>query len=171
MTPVSECGLGDPEATFRVYLGNRPDIEPFNQPDGIQPLAAGDIGHIVSATGNHWRKIFNVYAKLLNAIGTPYVEGFPRWQDYRDEKLLQRGSDVALCFGPPQSCTHQQQNVFMGKGFAHDCGFFSTPGAQWLDSHFAVNNAGDVVCPYFDYRQLSDERIQRLVTLLKIPET
>ena len=54
----------------------------------------------------------------------------------------------------------------MGKQFAEECGFFKTNGAKWLDSRFAINDAGMIVCPYFDYRQLSDERIRYLVSLL-----
>ena len=60
-----------------------------------------------------------------------------------------------------------QQIILMGKQFAEECGFFKTDGAEWLDSRFASNRSGSVVTPYFDYRQLSDERIRYLVTLLK----
>ena len=85
--------------------------------------------------------------------------------------MLQPGSQVALCYGvpcqgAPGSEAPVSQIILMGKQFAEECGFFKTNGAKWLDSRFAINDAGVIVCPYFDYRQLSDERIRYLVSLL-----
>jgi hypothetical protein len=38
----------------------------------------------------------------------------------------------------------------------------------WLDGEFAINKKERViVCPYFDYRQLSNIKIVRLATLIK----
>jgi hypothetical protein len=38
---------------------------------------------------------------------------------------------------------------------------------QWLDADFAVDpEHGIIVCPYFDYRQLSNSKIDRLVDLI-----
>lgn len=164
-------GLGDPHARLRVYLANRPSLEPFTDPGGILPLADGDIDLINRHEGNHWRKIFNVYAKFLAELGFSLTDKFSRWQDYRDQVMLQPGSDVALIFGPPALSTlnPDHTHVFMGKQFALDCGFFSTDGAQWLTHDFAVNHAGMMVCPYFDYRQLSDEKIRFLVSRITLP--
>lgn len=40
----------------------------------------------------------------------------------------------------------------------------------WLDHEFAINAASRViVCPYFDYRQLSNLKIDRLAALSAIP--
>jgi hypothetical protein len=42
------------------------------------------------------------------------------------------------------------------------------PSLIWLDSDFAINKANRlVVTPYADYRQLSNERIARLIELMK----
>ena len=164
-------GLGDPQATLRVYLANRPSLEPFTDPGGILPLAVGDIAQINSHEGNHWRKIFNVYAKFLAELKFPGTEGFSKWQDYRDNLMLQPGSNVALIFSQPDLTTlaTDETHLFMGKQFAQDCGFFDTDGAQWLTKEFAVNSAGWMVCPYFDYRQLSDEKIRFLVSRISMP--
>ncbi len=168
---ADDVGLGDPQATLRVYLANRPSLEPFAYPGDVMPLADGDIAQINSHEGNHWRKIFNVFAKFLYELKFDGTEDFSRWQDYRDTLMLQPGSQVALCYGGPcygAPCNEApaSQIILMGKQFAEECGFFKTNGAKWLDSRFAINDAGVIVCPYFDYRQLSDERIRYLVSLL-----
>jgi hypothetical protein len=168
---ADDVGLGDPQATLRVYLANRPSLEPFAYPGDVMPLADGDIAQINSHEGNHWRKIFNVFAKFLYELKFTGTEDFSRWQDYRDTLMLQPGSQVALCYGvpcygAPGSEAPASQIILMGKQFAEECGFFKTNGAKWLDSRFAINDAGVIVCPYFDYRQLSDERIRYLVSLL-----
>lgn len=168
---AADVGLGDPQATLQVYLANRPSLEPFAYPGDVMPLAGGDIAQINSHEGNHWRKIFNVFAKFLYELKFTGTEDFSRWQDYRDTLMLQPGSQVALCYGvpcygAPGSEAPASQIILMGKQFAEECGFFKTNGAKWLDSRFAINDAGVIVCPYFDYRQLSDERIRYLVSLL-----
>lgn len=163
---MPETGLGDPQATLRIYLNNRPAAGHFSSPETILPLAVGDIAFIVAETGNHWRKIFNVFAKLMWELTPQLAEDYASWQAYRDQALLQKNSQVALCFGPPGEERASGQRIFMGKQFATDSGFFSTPGAQWLDNSFAINDAGDIVSPYFDYRQLSDEKIRRLTGIL-----
>ena len=168
---TADVGLGDPQATLRVYLANRPSLEPFAYPGDVLPLADGDITQINSNEGNHWRKIFNVFAKFLYELKFNGTEDFSSWQDYRDSLMLQPGSQVALCYGAPcyeAPCNEApaSQIILMGKQFAEECGFFKTNGAKWLDSRFAINDAGVIVCPYFDYRQLSDERIRYLVSLL-----
>lgn len=168
---AADVGLGDPQATLRVYLANRPSLEPFAYPGDVMPLADGDIAQINSHEGNHWRKIFNVFAKFLYELKFTGTEDFSRWQDYRDTLMLQPGSQVALCYGVPcyeAPCNEApaSQIILMGKQFAEECGFFKTNGAKWLYSRFAINDAGVIVCPYFDYRQLSDERIRYLVSLL-----
>ena len=38
----------------------------------------------------------------------------------------------------------------------------------WLDNEFAINTQHRViVCPYFDYRQLSNIKIERLAAMMK----
>jgi len=165
----ADVGLGDPHAQLRVYLANRPDLEPFAYPGYILALAEGDIAMINAHEGNHWRKIFNVLAKFLFELKFSGTEGFSRWQDYRDQRMLQPGSNIALCYGKPHRDMNTRQslpNILMGKQFAQESGFFSTDGAQWLTKDFAINQNGWIVCPYFDYRQLSDEKIRYLTTLL-----
>jgi hypothetical protein len=38
----------------------------------------------------------------------------------------------------------------------------------WLNNEFAINHSQRlIVCPYFDYRQLSNVKIERLAELIK----
>ena len=55
--------------------------------------------------------------------------------------------------------------IVMGKAFAERV--LSNSQLTWLDAHFAINaELGIIVCPYFDYRQLSNARIEVLVSLV-----
>ena len=163
-----QVGLGSENALFKVYIANRPPLPEYQQLKGVAAMQPGEIAHIAATTGNHWRKIFNVYAKLIAAYKQQCGEplGYPRWQDYRDQQLLQQHSDEALIFSPPQ-LNRQLGSVrlVLAKGYAGTLGL--NDELHWLDTDFAVHAAsGIVVCPYFDYRQLSDIKIQRLVHIL-----
>ena len=161
---MAAAGLGDSAAHFQVYIANRPPLAQYQTLQTMHPLQAGEIAHIAAETGNHWRKIFNVYAKLAFALKP---QGFSRWQDLRDQQLLQQGSGYALLFSPPDSQAESAHvRLLLGKGYAAELGLAS--GLNWLDDSFAVHQqSGVLVCPYFDYRQLSDEKIRRLAGLLQ----
>ncbi len=161
-------GLGCPQARIGVHIGNRPPLVPFDRPGGVLPLVPGDIAAISQAGGNGWRKVFSVYAKLIWALpqGWGLRPDAESWQAYRDRQLLQQGSDTALLFSDPV-VKPQGIQILMGKGYgeavAHRIGLPLT----WLDAHFAVSPDGrTLLCPYFDYRQLTNERIGRLVHYL-----
>lgn len=168
-------GLGDDKAAFQVFIANRPPLAEYQQLGTLQPLQRGDIARIASDTGNHWRKIFNVYAKLIFARQQAGMGGdnnrkppeFSRWQDLRDQQLLQAGSGQALLFSPPPlSPDGTKVRLLLAKGYAQTLGL--STGLIWLDNDFAHHpSSGIVVCPYFDYRELSDIKIQRLVGWLK----
>ena len=61
-------GLGDRHAHFNVFMGNRPDYEFAPCKDQFRALKVGDVYAIGQACGNGWRKVFNVYAKLVYAL-------------------------------------------------------------------------------------------------------
>ncbi|MCD8521323.1 MAG: hypothetical protein LRY66_15010 [Saccharospirillaceae bacterium] len=168
-------GLGDDKAAFQVFIANRPPLAEYQQLRTLQPLQRGDIARIASDTGNHWRKIFNVYAKLICALqqagingdNNQEMSGFTRWQDLRDQQLLQADSGQALLFSPPQLNPDTTKiRLLLAKSYAQTLGLSTE--LIWLDNDFALHpSSGIVVCPYFDYRQLSDIKIQRLVGWLK----
>lgn len=61
-------GLGDPQASFRVYVAKRPPMQEYADLTAVQPLCRGEIDSINQSCGNGWRKLFNVYSKLLFAL-------------------------------------------------------------------------------------------------------
>ena len=93
-------------------------------------------------------------------------ERYTSWQAYRDNELLQYDSSTALLFSEPELDSDAGINVVMGKQYAK-----SLPLAaelSWLDDEFAICESGSIiVCPYFDYRQLSDIKIIRLTELIE----
>ena len=179
-------GFGDTEFTLAVYIANQPAMPEYHALNSLNPLQNGDITSINDECGNGWRKVFNVYAKLLYALDTKYFKfskSAPTWQQYRDHYLLQVKSGLALIFSPPQfpSLTNKQAtelsarasvmpiHIICGRTYAkhliHE--FLIDIKLVWLDDEFAIDlQQRVIVCPYFDYRQLSDKKIQRLSMML-----
>ena len=160
--PTHAVGLGDPNYRLAFCVANRPALDHYPALDHMAPLVTGELQHIVANTSNHWRKLFSVYAKFLYALG-----GQPdwpeRWQDYRDHRLLHAGSEVALLFGEPD-VTRNAVHIVAGKTYAAELGL---KGLTWLDSYFAIDLEHRLlVSPYLDYRQLSNEKIAILVSLI-----
>ena len=169
-------GLGNIDAKLIFYIKNRPPLHPYEELTIVKPLIAGEISHICHETGNHWRKIFNVYAKLLFALAP---KQFSSWQDLRDTTLLQAESEHCLLFSPPDFSQSMDNNtrlpvvkaknklqVILGKGYAEQLGLCND--CTWLSNDFAINyNLGIIICPYFDYRQLSNKKIIQLSGLIQ----
>ncbi len=156
-----DCGLGDNRHQLAVYIGNRPPLPEYQLLESLRPVAEGELTSIVERTGNHWRKIFNLYAKLANELGENSHES---WQDYRDSILLTSGSGVALLFSAPRFDKVDHVRVISGKAYASQLGI----DAEWLDTDFAVDRERKlVIAPYFDYRQLSNHKLAKLVRIIK----
>jgi hypothetical protein len=172
---------------IKVYLANRPPLAEYHNTRVIDHLPIGEIKRIATETGNHWRKIFNVYAKLVYCLAekttSPVLKQYCSWQVYRDQSLLQQGSDTELHFDSPfidSSSTLSESNIassnnsavhiIMGKAFSERLlvnGQQECVRVEWLDKDFAINRALKIiVCPYFDYRQLSNIKIERLAELI-----
>ena len=161
-------GLGSHKNTLNFYIANRPPIDDYPIMQELRGLAAGELTHIVKHTSNHWRKAFNVYAKLLfdwyslnNRNDLPHS-----WQVYRDLELFQPHSHEALLFSPlPPDKQRNAIHIIAGKTYA--C-HLNLPPLIWLDAYFAINQEYKIiVAPYPDYRQLSNERIARLIELMQ----
>lgn len=167
MKVTGESGLGDANAPFKVYIGNRPDYADFTLSQSVVPLAIQDISAIGQACGNGWRKVFNVYAKLAFALSPTWSgQRYERWQQLRDQSLLQAQSRLSLLFSAPVFSADQTFHLVMGKHYALSLNLPST--LVWLDHEFAYDSENNlIVCPYFDYRQLSNQKIIRLVELIK----
>jgi hypothetical protein len=181
-------GFGDSDFNFAVYIANKPNMLEYKSLVEVTALVEGEINVINQACGNGWRKVFNVYAKLLYALDKQsfdYSIKAPTWQVYRDKYLLQSQSKTALLFSAPLLLTHQSTphqstlhqliankkvvHIICGKGHAKaliSSGKIKT-NLVWLDDEFAVDRINRlIVCPYFDYRQLSNIKIERVASLL-----
>jgi hypothetical protein len=170
---LNVIGLGCSSFTIAVYIGNKPSMLEYQQLSCLSPLTSGEIEMVNQACGNGWRKVFNVYAKLLYALDKEkfnYSTLAPTWQKYRDNYLLQHNSQTALFFSPPQlSTTKQTLHIICGKTYAKHLLATNqlTANFTWLDEQFAIDKAKNlIVCPYFDYRQLSNANIEKLAFLL-----
>ncbi|MGI2258791.1 DUF6942 family protein [Shewanella sp. GXUN23E] len=166
-------GLGDETARISVYIENRPAFMNLSGLDHCQPVLEGEIHAIGQACGNGWRKVFNVYAKLLFALPTDsfrFRQQASTWQEYRDHCLLHAGSDTALLFTPPQLYADERRwHIIMGRTYAKRLVSLKQLNIPltWLDKEFAINQEYKLlVCPYFDYRQLSNIKIERLAKLM-----
>ncbi|MEW6982354.1 hypothetical protein AAD001_06860 [Colwelliaceae bacterium 6471] len=164
-------GLGDRNANIFVYTANRPPLDTYQQLDTFAHIKQGEISTIAEQTGNHWRKIFNVYAKLMFELS---ANGHNTWQELREQSLLQQGSKQALVFSPPcfdakkleQGHNNASVHIIMGKTYASSLNIAEQ--CLWLSPDFAINEKAQlIVCPYFDYRQLSNIKITQLITLIK----
>lgn len=162
-------GLGSQKSSIKFYIANRPPIDDYPLMNELRGLAMGELEHIVKHTSNHWRKALNVYAKLL--FDWYLLQGHKNlpdtWQTYRDLELFQSHSKEALLFNAPQfDKDNPSIHIIAGKTYA---AHLNLPPLVWLDSYFAINKDFRlIVAPYPDYRQLSNERIARLIELMRI---
>ncbi|WP_372624831.1 hypothetical protein [Arsukibacterium sp.] len=173
MNNTSDIGFGEDTADIRVYIARRPPMAEYAQLQQLKPLQSGEIALINSACGNGWRKVFNVYSKLLFVLDAQQFT-FSRqavsWQQYRDQFLLQTGSNTALLFSAPE-LQPELRTVHIIAGRTHakallDAGLAAQ--LTWLNNEFAIDKFNRLlVCPYFDYRQLNNEKLAYLAQLIK----
>lgn len=173
-----QIGLGDFDARLRIYVANPPPLPEIIALQTIQPLVAGQVQAIGQQCGNGWRKVFNVYSKLVFALPPTFPiarNEYHQWQDWRDSCLLQSGSCCALLFSPPD-LTRLTDNegrpvihIIAGRQHARALIDDNQLHSQlvWLNEEFALDAAQHLlVCPYLDYRQLSNEKIAKVSALL-----
>lgn len=179
---MNNVGLGQlvPNDGIRVFIANRPPLDIYQQRNNLQPMELGEINEIARLTGNHWRKIFNVYAKIMFALLSPsnsLSSNISTWQLYRDNTLLQHNSATALLFSKPSvqleaSLNPKKSkivNLVMGKQHAASLGLDREHNTELviIDNDFAISKLNNIiVCPYFDYRQLSNIKIDHLIKLI-----
>jgi len=170
-------GFGVSKAKIHIYIENIPPLPEYENLSSIHPLEVEDIHRIGQLTGNHWRKIFNVFAKLIFEY---HPENFTSWQSLRDTYLLQKHSNECLIFSPvyfdqiksnkensdDKNEANKTISIIMGKTYAKKLAIAEK--CYWLSESFAIHeNKNVIICPYFDYRQLSNVKITQLVQLIK----
>ncbi|MBB1378819.1 DUF6942 family protein [Pseudoalteromonas sp. SR43-2] len=168
-------GLGDTQFSVAVYVAKAPPMPFFETLECLVPVINDQINTINLHCGNGWRKVFNVYAKVLFTLPSEhysFAKQAPTWQQYRDEFLLQKNSKTALLFSAPdisKASNKNQLHIIAGRTHAKDLLQQGKLHAQfdWLDDEFAIDTTNNIiVCPYFDYRQLSNIKIARLSELV-----
>lgn len=181
-------GLGGASPSLLMYIANRPVGARYESLETYEPILAGELQSIVANNSNHWRKAFNVYAKVLwqldwsrkSGLGDessmPGAASVNSWQEYRDSHLLQAHSREAMLFSAPdfsktqtskprnsQSLNSATVHWVVGKTYA---AALALPALTWLDAHFAINREHRlIVSPYVDYRQLTNERIAQFADI------
>jgi len=156
-------GIGDSNCKLAVYIENRPPLDAYLTLKVLMPAVEGELSKIAQETGNHWRKIINIYAKLAFALN-PAV--YLTWQSYRDSFLLTTESRQSLLFDD-QIVTEDENciNIICGKTYAIK--LLGAHNLNWLDKDFAIGPTKNIiVTPYFDYRQLSNLKLEKLVSLI-----
>jgi len=179
--PILAKGFGDANASIRVYMAKPPPMAEYGNLALVQPLHSGEIALINQVCGNGWRKVFNVYAKLLFALDPTqfsFSQQASSWQQYRDTFLLQGASSTALLFGLPVFSVPETQtstktvHIIAGRTHAKALLDAGLPAQLiWLNHEFAIDKHRRLlVCPYFDYRQLNNEKLVYLAQLIKTLE-
>ena len=156
-------GMGDSHCKLAVYIGNRPPLDEYIVREQLVPVMEGELTRIGHETGNHWRKIINIYAKLGHLLDP---QNFATWQTYRDGFLLTNVSQQALLFNSAL-VNNGQDCISLICGKTHAATLVNDADLQWIDSDFAINRSKRlVVTPYFDYRQLSNVKLEKLVEII-----
>lgn len=146
---------------IHVLVPHAPPVAAQYLPGGcLQPLH-DDLLQSIMASGNHWRKIINCAAKLLFSLDT---KGHASWQLYRDHFLLRAGSAQYLHAGRVDVHSLSGIKIITGKQHAQD-----VLGPVWQEGDFYLEEQeGIIVSPYFDYRQLSNLKIEQLATHIRV---
>lgn len=159
----SLSGLGDRSPLLVVCAPHSPPNIQSDHSRRVQPLTGNHLNQLIQAGGNHWRKIFNLYAKLLHGL-TPLE---PDWQTCREQRLLQTGSACALVFEQKWIPEPGQLCIVMGQTYGRSLGWLANDQVLPAEHPFAQHpEQAVIVTPYFDYRQLSNARLTSLVQLI-----
>ena len=143
-----------------LYIGNRPSLPEFEELTEFPILESGDIVKIIAQCGNHWRKIFSIFAKLGFALNEHDCK---TWQEYRDQVLLTVKSSEHIVFDTKIRST---------EGFHIICGQshfelfdFTEENFISLDQNNKVQHSGKIIqTPYFDYRQFNNDLIDQVIS-------
>lgn len=161
-------GFGHSAPNWVLHIANRPDLPEFNQ-DNFRTLAEGEVASIINNTSNHWRKVFSIMAKISFAL---YDTGCESWQQYRDTKLLSGSGFEALSYLPyAEDANDNYFSVVAGFQYAA-----TQLDLDKLIPHHStskllrIEGSDCVVTPYFDWRQLNNELLEKLIGIMSPAE-
>ena len=146
-----------------LYLPNKPDLLEYTSKRGLSALKSGEVQSIISQTGNHWRKIFSIYAKISFGLNNQVAK---TWQEFRDDILLTSKSNTKISFASKISKAdiHIISGMACVEKFNLDMKHFKK-----LDTEGKILYHKNIyLTPYFDYRQFPNTLIEILNTNLSI---
>ena len=145
---------------LHLLVPHAPPVAEQYLPGGCLAPLSSELLSDIMASGNHWRKIINCAAKLLFALD---AKGHASWQLYRDHFLLRAGSGQYLHAGVVNVHALAGIKIITGKQHGQD-----VLGPVWQDGDFYLEaEQGIIVSPYFDYRQLSNQKILELRDIIR----
>lgn len=152
-------GLGPTSPKLLIYLPHTPNCDHLKALAEVRPAFPGELHQIGVETGNHWRKIINVTAKLGFAIND---NNYSDWQSYRDAFLCREGSEITLIFGA-KKLVQGEHYTHIISGHQYCESICKTFEFETLDQDFRLCRSRKVIdSPYFDYRQLSNIKLEKL---------
>ncbi|TMP39310.1 DUF6942 family protein [Pseudoalteromonas rubra] len=169
-------GFGAEQGLLAIYIEHPPALSEFQKLNKVIALQEGEVDYINQQCGNGWRKVFNVYAKFIAELSHPdhdftnQSKHYPSWQKYRDKRLLQQGCQEALLFSVPDLAANRYDwHIIAGRTYAKALlrDHIFTNSLHWIDEEFAIDPVNKLlICPYLDYRQLSNIKISKLAELI-----
>lgn len=160
MSPI--IGLGCQQPLLCLYTPHRPPLPNYQRQRGYRAANQGETAQIIAETGNHWRKILSIFAKIYCQLFCPSE----RWQEVRDRRLLTRGSRTALLWQSQLLPAEGAIHVVGGMDFAAS---FELPTllGQPVDDEGRITAFGHCyLTPYLDYRQFPNALIDAFCTHL-----
>ena len=142
-----------------LYIDKKPPLSTYEDGKILERTEMKEL----MASGNHWRKIINIFAKLAFGVNDKNCRS---WQEYRDSELL-RDSDTVLVAQGETLLDDEGVHLICGKkkfeSMSLGEGVFRP-----LDEEGKVRVRGSVFqTPYFDYRQFPNKLIEELLEAIQ----
>ncbi|NVJ61702.1 MAG: hypothetical protein HWE27_15010 [Gammaproteobacteria bacterium] len=189
----SNCrSVGIESASLVLFVPHRPTAFNFHSDRKTQALDQKAMSHFLLHCDNHWKKIINCFAKISYDL---YGQSFESWQSYRDTRLLTKNSQEQILFpdidghfperrrqntsiaseffysdhDEPIGTSNKKVELISGLVTARKLSIDLDSWDRTAEFFFRSDDSGNpyhIVTPYFDYRQLSNQKINRLLNLL-----
>lgn len=161
---VLNIGFGSKQPNWVLHIANRPELDCF-QHDIYRQLLTGEAADIINQTSNHWRKVFSIMAKISFAL---FETDCATWQQYRDSKLLTNEGFEAISFEPYEPKSNGQLAIICGFTYAETQVQLETLIPHIEQPKILIAASKDyLVTPYFDWRQLNNEMLVHLTSVMK----
>ena len=148
-----------------LYLPTKPPLEHYKNKRGLKNLKPLEVSSIISETGNHWRKIFSIYAKIGLHFNAKEVK---TWQEYRDTVLLTKDGMEQISFSSKLDLADDNKiHLISGKNTAEKFDLDLKKFKKLDDEGRILFYKNIYLTPYFDYRQFPNALIDKLIEKLQ----